>query len=89
MLFTDGRSVGYRASREFPVPYIVTVRSADMDCWWGWRIGRNRERGFEIPKMPLVIFLSPVFRDELLGRLPPSLAAEVAGKPVFYSQRDR
>lgn len=80
MLFTDG-DIAYRASREFPVPYIVTVRSADMDCWWGWRIGRNRERGFEILKnASAVIFLSPVFRDELLGRLPPSLAAEVAGK---------
>lgn len=83
MLFSDG-SLALDMHERFDIPYLVAVRNTDLNTRAFWRSRRMCARGMKVlDHASAVVFLTPVYRDKLLARLPAKLSEDVARKSII------
>ena len=78
MLFADGCICRY-AAKKFKIPYIVSVRDTDMHLMFLWKLPWLKRLGIKnLQYASRVVFLGAAYREELLARLNPALAARAS-----------
>lgn len=79
-LYTDG-NCAMNLSKKFGIPYVVAVRSTDVNAFFKYR-PHLRGRGVRVmQKASAVFFLSKTYMDQVLGKyVPAHLREEIARK---------
>ena len=80
-LYSDG-AVALELKRRLGLPYIVAVRNTDINVFMRYRPDLRRVRDEVLREASQVVFVSPAYRDLLLGNLRASLRDAVAEKTV-------
>lgn len=80
-LYSDG-AAARRLGVEFKKPYITAVRNTDLNIFMKYRPDLWPMAKSVLLDSAAVIFLSPAYRDQLISRLPNTLAKKVALKTV-------
>lgn len=80
-LYSDG-AVARRLHQQLGLPYLVAVRNTDVNFFMRYRPDLTGLAGDVLRYATRVVFLSPVYRDAFLLRMPTGMREEVAGKAV-------
>jgi glycosyltransferase involved in cell wall biosynthesis len=78
-LYSDG-AVARRLHRRYDIPYITAVRNVDLHAFMRFRPDLSMVRDDVLRHASSVVFLSPAYRDAVLGLLPSTLMSSVRAK---------
>jgi len=78
-LYSDG-AVAQRLHERFGMPYIAAVRNTDLNVFMKLRPDLRRRMHTIVNQAQALVFLSPVYREQFLGRIPQNLAQSIVGR---------
>ncbi|MDC6366869.1 MULTISPECIES: glycosyltransferase [Flavobacteriaceae] len=78
-LFTDG-AIAYKIHKSNKVPYIVAVRTTDINLQYKYMYHRRAGANKVLEKAEKIIFISPQYRDRLFSMMPKRLVEKLSKK---------
>lgn len=78
-LYSDG-AVALRLHENFGIPYVTAVRNTDLNVFMRLRPDLRGEMHRIASQAQALVFLSPVYREQFLSRIPNAIARNIADR---------